>query len=376
MTAEHHHHHHDHHHPEADWLTTTSKYTTLISSVIGNAFTFGSLIDATVGITSVTCIGLSPWAIGFGVPIALYAAWGYSHSEAIKNTNYQTHQTANLLPATDQLSSSYQLNRTQKAALTGGYINLTGDYFATLSLVIDLAIKANLIKLILKYILLLGAAIAAVADARTWKNNMYLYNAGGQLQASTNGENKTETAADCWVKSNFVAEIVTGSVSNLYWLGNMVDSLAELSEDFISLSWYGFGFGCIGIVASFGAAYCHWVTNKRHQAVPIAQQAPAAETSAESQPNISCAQKAALIFDGFEHTGEVAAPMTLVPTVATNRSMPLYGKILTQCFAVLFAIPSAAANVRTCKENIERDKAEQAKPGNAPSYVALTATPV
>jgi len=349
--------------PEEDHWTTSGKITGGMSSFFSSTYTIGELIDIPIPEKlKITGFELSPIGIGVAAAVAIFAAWGYAYAEAIKNRNHQP----NISQTQNGTSSHSTLTKTQRAALNCGFIHYTCDYFSSPALVINyIADKKNVLRssaaaVIWKMVFLMLSGLVSVTEKRTWETNMHRANAG---LAPANEDEQRNKKSDCWTRLNMVGELISGGIGNLYWIGNIVDSLivSEIVgdiaiDDILGLSYYGFGFGMLGVLFAFGAAYCHYQVNKRYQHI---ERKSSNELANGVTPPLDCVEQMALAGDFFEHLGEVAGPLSLAITsiiFAAQARFTFWARLGMQLGTIAFAIPAAYTNMRTCRETLIRTK--------------------
>jgi hypothetical protein len=182
----------------------------------------------------------------------------------------------------------------------------------------------------------------------------------------------TVASADKWTKFGAAGEAVASFISDAYWLGGLVDLVAQLDKTGVGLSWYGLGVGSFfSFILTVGSVYSHTVVNANHQesshehrADECEHQHSVSKHRADEQglliadTPLTVMQKLALIADFVSHTGDIAGPITFVAQIAAREALPSWGTALVQCGATLFGGVSSVAGVRTCKKNMEARNAQ------------------
>ena len=213
--------------------------------------------------------------------------------------------------------------------------------------------------------------------------------------------------ADKWTIFGAAGEAVASFISDAYWLGGLIDLMAQLDEGGVGLSWYGLGIGCaLSLGLTIGSVYAHSVVNINHQEGHahehhrghahgqshkhdslLAEQGEnhahsigninhqeehphehhkghahgqslkehdslLAERGDDQHAHLTMMQKAALVGDFISHVGDIAGPITFVAEIAAKDRMPAWGTALVQCSATLFGAAASVAGVRTCKNNM------------------------
>ncbi len=190
--------------------------------------------------------------------------------------------------------------------------------------------------------------------------------------------------ADKWTKLGATGEAVASFISDAYWLGGLIDLIAQLDENSVGLSWYGLGIGCaLSFGLTVGSVYAHSVVNINHQEGHIHQaydehlhgpQRPQINSATEDTPimarlanqeedSLTTMQKLALASDFISHIGDIAGPITFVAEIAAKDRMSSWATALVQCGATLFGAAASVAGVRTCKNNMLRINQHCHNPG-------------